>query len=110
MDEIKLKIGTSIKIGRERKGWTQKKLAEFLNVDPSLISRWEKGEKVPMADDLVKIATTLEIVPLLFPELFPNYPQTQQQTLDIAKEISKLWESINRMEARFSKVEPPSKS
>lgn len=37
-------IGQALKKARERKGLTQKQLAEMLYVDPSLVCRWEKGK------------------------------------------------------------------
>lgn len=47
-------IGRAIKKARESKGLTQKQLAEMLYVDPSLVCRWEKGQrKVPLATFVV---------------------------------------------------------
>jgi transcriptional regulator with XRE-family HTH domain len=52
-------IGESLKKARESKGLTQKQLAEMLYVDPSLVCRWEKGQrKVP----LVTFAVILDIL------------------------------------------------
>ena len=42
--------GEALKKARESKGLTQKQLADMLYVDPSLVCRWEKGQrKVPLA-------------------------------------------------------------
>src|SRR5690242_7291491 len=30
---------------REKRGWSQGRLAELLGADPSMISRWERGER-----------------------------------------------------------------
>ena len=49
-------IGESIRLFRERTGFTQKNLAEFLAVDQSLISKFEKGERAVSSDTLEKIA------------------------------------------------------
>ena len=38
-------IGEALKKARESKGLTQKQLAEMLYVDPSLVCRWEKGQR-----------------------------------------------------------------
>ena len=52
-------IGEALKRARERAGLTQKQLAEMLYVDPSLVCRWEKGQrKVP----LVTFAVILDIL------------------------------------------------
>lgn len=47
-------IGEALKRARERKGLRQKELAEMLYVDPSLVCRWEKGQrKVPLVTFVV---------------------------------------------------------
>lgn len=52
-------IGQALKRARESKGLTQKQLADMLYVDPSLVCRWEKGQrKVP----LVTFAVILDIL------------------------------------------------
>lgn len=52
-------VGQALKWARESKGLTQKRLAEMLYVDPSLVCRWEKGQrKVP----LVTFAVILDIL------------------------------------------------
>jgi transcriptional regulator with XRE-family HTH domain len=54
-------IGEALKRVRERAGLTQKQLAEMLYVDPSLVCRWEKGQRRIMADELITILEILEI-------------------------------------------------
>lgn len=52
-------VGQALKKARKSKGLTQKQLAEMLYVDPSLVCRWEKGQrKVP----LVTFAVILDIL------------------------------------------------
>lgn len=47
-------IGEALKKARESKGMTQKQLADMLYVDPSLVCRWEKGQrKVPLVTFVV---------------------------------------------------------
>ena len=47
-------IGEALKKARESKGLTQKQLAEMLYVAPSLVCRWEKGQrKVPLVTFVV---------------------------------------------------------
>lgn len=54
-------IGEVLKRARERKGLTQKRLAEMLYVDPSLVCRWEKKQRRIMADELITILEILEM-------------------------------------------------
>lgn len=47
-------VGQALKKARESKGLTQKQLADMLYVDPSLVCRWEKGQrKVPLVTAVV---------------------------------------------------------
>ena len=45
---------------RKDKHLTQTKLAEMLNVDPSLISKWESADSAPNIDTLLKLCEILE--------------------------------------------------
>jgi len=51
-----INIGSKIKILREKSGFTQKNIADYLNVDQSLISKFEAGERPISADMLEKLA------------------------------------------------------
>lgn len=51
-----MKIKDNIKKIRLEKGMTQDQFAEVLHLDPSVISKIEKGERVVKADDLIKFA------------------------------------------------------
>ena len=56
-----MRVGEALKQARESKGLTQKQLADKLYVDPSLVCRWEKGQRgVPLVT-LVTISDILEI-------------------------------------------------
>jgi len=46
---------------RQRADLTQGELAARLNVTPSLVSRWEKGERQPSADQVMEIARALGV-------------------------------------------------
>ena len=39
---------------------TQSELANHLGVDPSTLSRWESGQRIPRTDALVRINTALD--------------------------------------------------
>lgn len=49
-----------VRLRRERK-LTQLQLAELLDVQPRLISRWETGESKPQFDHIVQLAEVLEV-------------------------------------------------
>jgi transcriptional regulator with XRE-family HTH domain len=51
-----LQLGTKIKNLRENANLTQKDLADYLSVDQSLISKFEKGERSISSDMLEKLA------------------------------------------------------
>lgn len=50
-------IGHNIQVLRENAGYTQSSLAKFLQVDQSLISKIEKGERTLSTDSLEKLAS-----------------------------------------------------
>ena len=54
-------IGTNIKHSREKAGMSQKELADKIGTTQPRIARWEKGEVVPNAQYLAKIAASLDI-------------------------------------------------
>jgi two-component system chemotaxis response regulator CheY len=59
--EINMYIGEMIRQYRERKGITQKTLAEELSVTPQAVSRWENGISLPDIEVLPKLAHLLHI-------------------------------------------------
>jgi len=61
MGKIGLKIGTKIKMAREKKGWTQLKLSEKLNKTKSYISNLETGRGGYSINTLLPIAEILDV-------------------------------------------------
>lgn len=56
-----VEIGNKIKELREAKKMTQKELAEFLNVTPQAVSKWERNKSYPDLDTLVKLSQYFKI-------------------------------------------------
>lgn len=50
-----------IREARLRKAFTQKRLAQEMNVTQSAISQWENGVTVPRLSELLKLCETLDI-------------------------------------------------
>ncbi|WP_229641626.1 helix-turn-helix domain-containing protein [Waterburya agarophytonicola] len=50
-----------IRKGRNKKGWSQRKLAGWLGVSQSLVKMWEKGRRTPSEETEVKLRQILEI-------------------------------------------------
>lgn len=50
-----------IQQARKKKGWTMKTMAQALGIDQALISKFEKGLRIPTKSQIIKIAEILEI-------------------------------------------------
>ena len=46
----------AIRIFRKKSNMTQAAVADALGVDQTTVSKWEKGEALPRADTLIKLA------------------------------------------------------
>jgi len=64
-------LGDNVKIYREKKGFSQKKLANILDVTSNYISQIESGRKYPSLKRIALIAEALETTPS---ELLNNDP------------------------------------
>lgn len=53
-------IGKLIRLEREKRKWTQKKLGEALNVSGKQISNYEQGEPIPPIDVLLKLCEVFD--------------------------------------------------
>lgn len=56
-------MGEKIRAYRERKGLSQKALAEALGVDQSAVSNWERGLSEPTAFNIRRLADLLGVKP-----------------------------------------------
>ncbi|MCL4492827.1 MAG: helix-turn-helix domain-containing protein [Thaumarchaeota archaeon] len=54
-------IGQRIKECRDGAGLSQKSLADLIDVSPSAVNQYEKGEKVPSTETLLKLAKALGV-------------------------------------------------
>ena len=54
-------FGENLKTLRRNKGITQEELAARLNIVRQTVSKWEKGQSVPDAEMLVKLAEIFEV-------------------------------------------------
>jgi transcriptional regulator with XRE-family HTH domain len=53
-------MGEKISAARRRKGWKQKDLARALEVEPTTVSRWERGTNGPSMQTIAHIANALD--------------------------------------------------
>jgi len=76
--ELKATFGKNVSARRERRGWSQEKLAEKAGVSRNAISDIENGDKFARAKTLVNIARAFEteVYELLKPEtVLPDKPE-----------------------------------
>jgi transcriptional regulator with XRE-family HTH domain len=59
--------GSKLRAARQRKGWTQQRLADRINRSQPLIVLWELGYEDPSTERLLEVADLLDVpVELLF--------------------------------------------
>ena len=68
MNKTKASVGATMKSLREGSGFTQDNIAHYLQVDQSLISKFESGERALSAGSLEKLATLFGIDLSVFSE------------------------------------------
>ena len=90
MGEISRKLGLRIKELREKRGLTQLKLAEILNMEASNLSKIERGVQIPKEESLEKIAAALDVE---VRELF-NYGYFENKK-DLIAKIDKILEKAD---------------
>ena len=56
-----LGVGARIRAARDRAGLTQRALAQLLDTDSMLISKWERGVVTPRESSVVAVAQVLGI-------------------------------------------------
>ena len=80
-------IGRFIAKKRKEQNLTQEQLAERLGVSNKTISKWEKGQSVPDAEQLIKLAVILETT---VSELLGTQAEDKEEPNQLAKELSRI--------------------
>ncbi len=93
---IKIALGLKIKELRKRAKLSQEKFSEMIEMNPRQIVRIENGESFPTAENLEKIASTLNVSPQ---ELFYNEAYISDEILK--EEIKKSLDNLNSKELRM---------
>ena len=84
-------FGENLKTLRKNKGITQEELAARLNVVRQTISKWEKGQSVPDAEMLVKLAEIFE-VPVS--QLLGSKIESDAQSDALAEQLARINEQL----------------
>ena len=80
-------IGSYIARKRREQNLTQEQLAQQLGVSNKTISKWEKGQSVPDAEQLIKLAVILETT---VSELLVTKVENEEEPDRLAKELSRI--------------------
>ena len=75
---------------RQASGKTQKELADFLNISPQSVSKWEKGEALPSIEYLPLMARFFGCsINVFFEEVYENtLPDKMDEQIKISGDIS----------------------
>lgn len=91
----------NIKKFRKERGLTQEELAIRVNVVRQTVSKWEKGQSVPDADLLQKIAEVLEIP---VSQLLGEEKELEQNRNEIAEQLSRINEQLAIRNRRSKRI------
>lgn len=100
MDNIKILLGKRIKELRQKRRYTQEKLAEMANIEIPSLSNIENGKNYPNHETLYKLATALNVRPFeLF--IFEYYQNSAQMLKEMMALMEKDDELIRKMYKYF---------
>lgn len=100
MDNIKTLLGKKIKELRQKRRYTQEKLAEMANIEIPSLSNIENGKNYPNHETLYKLATALNVRPFeLF--IFEYYQNSAQMLKEMMALMEKDDELIRKMYKYF---------
>ncbi len=96
-------VGDKIAYYRKKRGYTQKKLADMIDLSNSMLSVYERGEYVPSVELLKKIATALNLGENETADLFgvPSETQKEKQKQKNSVDISVIFENSLHFKAFF---------
>lgn len=77
----------NLRLKRKERGLSQEKLASRLHVVRQTISKWEKGQSVPDAEQLIKLAVILETT---VSELLGAQAEGKEEPKQLAEELSRI--------------------
>ena len=77
----------NLRLKRRERGLSQEELASRLHVVRQTISKWEKGQSVPDAEQLIKLAVILETT---VSELLGTQAEGKEEPNQLAKELSRI--------------------
>ena len=94
----------NLKTLRKQKGFSQEELAARLHVVRQTVSKWEKGQSVPDAGTLIRLA---EILDVSVSQLLGEKVENEQATSDVAEQLARINEQLaikNRRARRIWKA------
>ena len=77
----------NLRLKRKERGLSQEELASRLHVVRQTISKWEKGQSVPDAEQLIKLAVILETT---VSELLGTRAEGREEPNQLAEELSRI--------------------
>ena len=77
----------NLRLKRRERGLPQEELASRLHVVRQTISKWEKGQSVPDAEQFIKIAVILKTT---VSELLGTQVENEEESNQLAKELSRI--------------------
>lgn len=84
-----MNIGESIKYWRNKKGLTQKQLAESSNISEISIRKYEAGDRIPKIETIDKISSALDLpIALLKTDISWNEYQETEEYKDMSRKSS----------------------
>lgn len=94
--KLKKNIGEKIKFYRKKRGLSQDKLAEIVDIEMKSLSRIESGHNYPQCENLIAIAKALKVAPwqLYFFENEISIEDMKKEIIATLNEESKIIPSI----------------
>lgn len=88
-----IELGERIAAARKAKSWKQKELAQAVHVEPTTVSRWERGAHAP---DMMTLGRIAEALDTTVRELMPAADQPEE-IAELRDEVRALRETVERL-------------